>query len=619
MTAAAHTPLLHTLAPQLRHLEERLADWLARPRRAGLLRGRTEGMARLATDLSRVAADLETDQPLLIILLMGGTGVGKSSLLNALARGAVAHASFTRPTTRDSVVYYHAAVDPNRFDARLRLCKLVSHDRPALALKILIDTPDLDSNEPSHREKLRQVLPLADVVLYVGSQEKYHDQAGWELFLEQRRRRAFAFVLNKWDRCLHGLNSGLRPDEDLVQDLRDEGFSAPLIFRTCAQAWINAQDTPADLPPGEQFAELEAWLEQGLTTLEIQAIKTRGVGQLLNQMTSELRSLRPADLAEAVAKTSGQWSATLSEEADAVADLVLTTLEPYHRNLERHFAAHAQRLFRGVTAGFLRFFNWLRYLGTSWRRRLPGAGLLPGGSAHVDPSLAGGLSDFAEACSQVAADRHLDARQRALPNRLLVQADAAGMPVAPLNAMLQEQPLPSWRQLLPGFLRASFDDLETAWKNPARGRHLLQRVLAWTGDLLPIVVFIAACGWLMYAYFFSEKTRTFAWSDLFLPPAAVFFTLLIFFFILNLLLPARWPVIRGAFRRHLRDQLAGVLHEHFGKKPQQLASAVVAERDQIDQVLAELKQVRQWVEQQEQSAQVSALYGSGAGESGPEA
>ena len=54
----------------------------------------------LAADLQRQAEALQLEKPLLIIILMGGTGVGKSTLLNALAGGAVAKASFARPTTR---------------------------------------------------------------------------------------------------------------------------------------------------------------------------------------------------------------------------------------------------------------------------------------------------------------------------------------------------------------------------------------------------------------------------------------------------------------------------------------------------------------------------------------
>src|SRR5207342_1325189 len=163
------------------------------------------------------AEALEQEKPLLVILLMGGTGVGKSTLLNALAGGAIAHASFARPTTRDPVVYYHESVKTERLDPALKHCRLAQHDRPALEQKILVDTPDLDSNDLANREKLIRLLPVADIVLYVGSQEKYHDKLGWELFLEQRQRRAFAFVLNKWDRCIHPGAVGMRPDEDLLR------------------------------------------------------------------------------------------------------------------------------------------------------------------------------------------------------------------------------------------------------------------------------------------------------------------------------------------------------------------------------------------------------------------
>src|SRR5262249_6375620 len=157
-------------------------------------------------------------------------------------------------------------------------------DRAELAHKVIVDTPDLDSNDLSNREKLQRLLPVADVVLYVGSQEKYHDQLGWELFLQQRKRRALALALHKSDPLLHTGASGLRPDEDLIRDLQSEGFQSPLLFRTCAQHWIDAgrdgaalAPAAADLPEGEQFQDLVRWLEMGLTRLEIEAIKARGV------------------------------------------------------------------------------------------------------------------------------------------------------------------------------------------------------------------------------------------------------------------------------------------------------------------------------------------------------
>src|SRR5262249_43115909 len=162
----------------------------------------------------------------------------------------------------------------------------------------------------------------------------------WDLFREQRRRRAFAFVLNKWDRCLHTNAAGVRPDEDLLGDLRSEGFQQPLLFRTCAQHWVDrangatASPNSHEIPQGEQFTELVRWLDPGLTRLETEAIKARGVLQLLGQLQRGLESACPPELGDTADRTRASWDRHLAEEAQETAQILLNTLEPYQREVE---------------------------------------------------------------------------------------------------------------------------------------------------------------------------------------------------------------------------------------------------------------------------------------------
>src|SRR5262249_26285150 len=242
---------------------------------------------------------------------------------------------------------------------------------------------------------------------------------------------AFAFVLNKWDRCLHALTSGLRPDEDMLRDLKSEGFDNPLLFRTCAQRWVEYQTShdgeargangkPAGLPEGEQFRDRVHWLELGLTRLEIEAIKARGVSQLLQAVGATLTQASPPDLSEPAARTQEAWQDILKEEAGSIAEILVNTLEPYQREIEHHFALEGQRSFRGIMAGYLQLFMRFRYMGSSLRDRLPMVG--KSREASAAPA-AWDLATFTRACSDAAASRSLDARNKALANRLLVAAD----------------------------------------------------------------------------------------------------------------------------------------------------------------------------------------------------
>jgi hypothetical protein len=613
--AAAPAPLLRTLSPALRGLERGLRGWLDGPHRYPLSMIARATLEGLATDLQRQGDALDVDRPLLVIMLMGGTGVGKSTLLNALAGGNIAAASFTRPTTRDPVVYYHQSVRPEKLDPALRHCRLIPHDRPALEQKVLVDTPDLDSNDLANRDKLVRLLPVADIVLYVGSQEKYHDQVGWQLFLEHRQRRAFAFVLNKWDRCVHAGVGGVRPDEDLLRDLKSEGFESPLLFRTCAQLWLdralqvhgNGQEPPAEPPEDEQMLDLVQWLEAGLTRLEIEAIKAKGVSQLLGHLREGLEAACPPDLSDVAERVRVAWERPLAEEAQATSEVLLATLEPYQREIEHHFSREGQRRFRGIMAGYLHLVTRARYVGSTLRSRIP---FMPRGGSEDEQSSSWDLATFTRACSDAAGNRQLDARGKALANRLLIDADAQGFPVGVLTEAVESRAGMDWRQRYTSILNEVLHQVEQQWTRPTGRRRLVETLLVWTTDWVPPLTLLAALVMLLVRYFdpwgAGYQVSTF---DVVLPGAVLLCVLILLHVLITILLPMRWPTIRSEFSRKLQERISRELAEVYSPAAPEVAEMLRKERQQVEKMMADTDEVASWLEKREQSANIAGLYG----------
>jgi predicted GTPase len=167
-----------------------------------------------------------------VVALAGGTGSGKSSLLNALAGHKVSTVGAVRPTTAEPLAWIPANPEPGlvRLLDELGLDRRVghSHELPVA----VIDLPDYDSVEFEHRVTVESLLPRVDAVIWVLDPQKYSDRALHRDYLIPLAGYAdqFLFVLNQIDRLDEaGLEAVL---EDLTRRLASEGFAAPHLVTT---------------------------------------------------------------------------------------------------------------------------------------------------------------------------------------------------------------------------------------------------------------------------------------------------------------------------------------------------------------------------------------------------
>ena len=195
---------------------------------------------------------------LYVLAFAGGTGVGKSSLLNALAGADLSSAGPRRPTTTGAIAW----VPADRVDDAAPLLEwlggadLVAHDVQDAGLPrsvAVLDLPDLDSIEPSHAARVDTVLPRVDAVAWVSDPEKYADAVLHDRYLRQWAPRLDrqAFVLNKTDRLSPTDAEALR--EDIGGRLAALGGALPVLLASARG----------------DVAELRAWLADGVEAREV--------------------------------------------------------------------------------------------------------------------------------------------------------------------------------------------------------------------------------------------------------------------------------------------------------------------------------------------------------------
>lgn len=226
-----------------RHWAEHCAadSWLSRNE----LRGLTELEFRTPASLF----DGGTHRPL-VAAFFGGTGVGKSTLLNRLAGQAIARTGVERPTSREVSVYLHESVQLRHLprDFPVERVRIAHHRDDSRRQVLWIDMPDIDSIEEQNRELVLDWLPHIDVLIYVVSPERYRDDKGWRLLQAHGGEHAWLFVINQWDRG-HPLQC-----EDFAKLLARGGFREPVLLRT------DSRSDAASRKP-DDFEQLQGFLQ----------------------------------------------------------------------------------------------------------------------------------------------------------------------------------------------------------------------------------------------------------------------------------------------------------------------------------------------------------------------
>ena len=135
-----------------------------------------------------------------VVALAGPTGAGKSLLFNALSGRELAEVGRRRPTTSEG----RAATWGNAADPLLNWLEIRRRhrlDADGLSGLVLLDLPDFDSVEASHRLEVDRIVELADLLVWVVDPQKYADAALHDGYLRRlaMHKDAMAVVLNQAD------------------------------------------------------------------------------------------------------------------------------------------------------------------------------------------------------------------------------------------------------------------------------------------------------------------------------------------------------------------------------------------------------------------------------------
>ncbi|TMG66530.1 MAG: hypothetical protein E6H81_13990 [Chloroflexi bacterium] len=286
--------------------------------------------ARASGVLERARARLGFVGSTYVLAFVGGTGVGKSSLLNALAGGVVSPAGPRRPTTDAPLAWVStsARIETAALLEWLGVGDVREHPDEAFGDVAILDLPDFDSTAPDHRSRVDELLPRIDAVVWVADPEKYRDALLHDDYLRRwiPRLSRQLIVVNKAD-LVAGEVERLRAH--LASTVRDEGLGGVRVAVTSAT-------------PNGDVRELRDWIASGTAD---KRVASERVAVELREAAGDLAARAGVDDGAAPLVDADRRSRALADvarEAAAVIDL---------RGLERQAVAATRLAARPRGAG----------------------------------------------------------------------------------------------------------------------------------------------------------------------------------------------------------------------------------------------------------------------------
>ncbi|MCR9202455.1 MAG: GTPase domain-containing protein [Planctomycetaceae bacterium] len=223
-------------------------------------------VGRLLARVETLRFRLETP---LVVATFGGTGTGKSTMVNALVGAEVSQTGRQRPTTTTPILLIHPDLEAESLGLDLSQFHVKVVDAPVLRDIVVIDCPDPDTSEGatdgSNLAILRSIVPHCDVLLYASTQQKYKNARVIDELADVASGCRLVFV---------------QTHADLDSDIRDD--------------WKNFLSPSYEVPEMFFVDSLKAWQEQ------LAHQKPSGdFGRLLDLLASELGTARRVEIRRA--------------------------------------------------------------------------------------------------------------------------------------------------------------------------------------------------------------------------------------------------------------------------------------------------------------------------------